>query len=309
MSRFFKYSSFLTATFLLVAAPVVYGQATRTWVSGVGDDVNPCSRTAPCKTFAGAISKTAAGGEINTIDSGGFGAVTITKAMTIDATPVLGGVLVAGTGIIINAGANDVVTLRGLDINGIGSGPKGIQIIQAGKVLIEDCQIYEFATRGISVEPTTFPVQVFISRTRLQGSLSNGIVVQPASATLRAQVTLNKVEISQNTNFGISITAGGSVVIRDSAITDNGFATSLANIRVDGTGGSAALDLDNVVVSGSSTGILALGGAVVRVNNSSIIDNGTGLSPSGTATIMSFGNNRLVGNGFNGIFNGTIALQ
>jgi hypothetical protein len=61
-------------------------QATRTWVSGVGDDANPCSRTAPCKTFAGAISKTAPCGEISVLDPGGFGAVTITKSITINGT-------------------------------------------------------------------------------------------------------------------------------------------------------------------------------------------------------------------------------
>src|ERR1700683_3993078 len=90
-------------------------QATRTWVSGVGDDVNPCSRTAPCKTFAGAISKTSAGGEINFIDPGGFGPLTITKAITIDCANTEAGVLVSGTnGFVVNAGAADIVTLRGL---------------------------------------------------------------------------------------------------------------------------------------------------------------------------------------------------
>src|SRR5215471_5367173 len=91
---------------VLIGASSAYGQATRTWVSGVGDDANPCSRTAPCKTFAGAISKTAAGGEIDVLDPGGFGGVTITKSITIDGTPVLAGVLVAGTaGIVVNAAA------------------------------------------------------------------------------------------------------------------------------------------------------------------------------------------------------------
>src|SRR3954465_10300169 len=90
-------------------------QATRTWVSGVGDDANPCSRTAPCKTFAGAISKTAAGGEINCLDPGGFGGVTITKALAIKCHYTEGGVLVAGTNaIVVNAGVNDKVTLAGL---------------------------------------------------------------------------------------------------------------------------------------------------------------------------------------------------
>src|SRR6516164_10666767 len=94
-------------------------QATRTWVSGVGDDANPCSRTAPCKTFAGAISKTAPAGEIDTLDPGGFGAVTITKSITIDGTAGLAGVLVSGTnGIVVNAGSGDVVILRNIDFNG-----------------------------------------------------------------------------------------------------------------------------------------------------------------------------------------------
>ncbi|MEA2350345.1 MAG: hypothetical protein QOG86_1286, partial [Thermoleophilaceae bacterium] len=99
------------------------GQATRTWVSGVGDDANPCSRTAPCKTFAGAISKTAAGGEINCLDPGGFGGLTINKSLTVKCQYTEGGSLVSGTNaIVINAAATDSVTLRGLDINGLGVG-------------------------------------------------------------------------------------------------------------------------------------------------------------------------------------------
>src|SRR6201994_2847805 len=108
-------------------------QATRTWVSGVGDDANPCPRTAPCKTFAGAISKTATGGEINVLDPGGFGAVTITKAITISSEGFEAGVLVSGTnGIVISAGASDVVVLRGLDIEGLGTGLSGIKLLGAG---------------------------------------------------------------------------------------------------------------------------------------------------------------------------------
>src|SRR5262245_43224726 len=112
----------ISSLLILMTSPC-YAQATRTWVSGVGDDVNPCSRTAPCKTFAGAISKTAAGGAINCLDPGGFGAVTITKAIEISCESGEAGVLVAGTnGIIVSAGVNDVIVLRGLDIQGFGSG-------------------------------------------------------------------------------------------------------------------------------------------------------------------------------------------
>src|SRR5262249_52560355 len=110
--------------FIVLAAATMYGQASRSWVSGVGDDANPCSRTAPCKTFAGAISKTAAGGEIDALDPGGFGALTITKAITIDGGGgQVASVLVAGTnGIVVQAGANDVITLRNLSIKGLGTG-------------------------------------------------------------------------------------------------------------------------------------------------------------------------------------------
>src|SRR5215212_3796162 len=129
-----------------------FAQATRTWVSGVGDDANPCSRTAPCKTFAGAISKTANGGEINCLDPGGFGGLTITKSLTIKCQYTEGGALVAGTnGIVINAAASDKVTLKGLDINGAGGAGgaaptslSGIKILSASQVSIIDNEIYQF---------------------------------------------------------------------------------------------------------------------------------------------------------------------
>src|SRR6202162_2326960 len=129
-------SALIGAGCLLMAnADPAAAQATRTWVSGVGDDVNPCSRVAPCKTFAGAISKTAAGGEINCLDPGGFGGVTITKAIIISCEIGTAGVLVAGTnGVTVSAGPNDVVFLEGLDINGTGTGLSGISFL-AGSAL------------------------------------------------------------------------------------------------------------------------------------------------------------------------------
>src|SRR5436190_3111857 len=113
----------VTATLVVIflSSSDAQAQATRTWVSGVGDDANPCSRTAPCKTFAGAISKTAAGGEIDALDPAGYGAVTITKAITIDGGGgQVASILVSGTnGINVQAGPTGVVILRNLRINGI----------------------------------------------------------------------------------------------------------------------------------------------------------------------------------------------
>src|SRR5499427_998410 len=143
-------SAILAVILYLSSIAVASAQASRTWVSGVGDDANPCSRTAPCKTFAGAISKTAAGGEIDALDPAGYGALTITKAITLDGGGgQVASVLVAGTnGIVVQAGPSDVVIIRNLRINGIsGSGNGGINGIRwlSGKALtIENCDIFGF---------------------------------------------------------------------------------------------------------------------------------------------------------------------
>src|SRR5260370_32914820 len=146
----------VAATLLVIflSSSDAQAQATRTWVSGVGDDANPCSRTAPCKTFAGAISKTAAGGEIDALDPAGYGAVTITKAITIDGGGgQVASVLVSGTnGIVINANAaTDVVILRNLRINGIGSGLNGIQFLSGKALGVENCAVFGFTQNGINI--------------------------------------------------------------------------------------------------------------------------------------------------------------
>src|SRR6267142_9774 len=157
MSKFrFTLSVFAIAMFTVAFASIAQAQATRTWVSGVGDDANPCSRTAPCKTFAGAISKTATGGEINVLDPGGFGGVTITKSITISSESFEAGVLVSGTNaIIINVpNATDIVVLRGLDIEGLGTGLSGITVLTGGTVQVERCTINHFTVSGINFVPS-----------------------------------------------------------------------------------------------------------------------------------------------------------
>src|SRR3984885_9548630 len=151
-------SALLGALFVagLAIAPA-HAQATRTWISGVGDDANPCSRTAPCKTFAGAISKTTTGGEIDALDPGGFGALTITKSITLDGGGgQVASILVSGTsGITVNA-AGSVVILRNLRFNGLLNVPNttpgvtGVLIVAAAKVVIEKCDIFGFGTLAVS---------------------------------------------------------------------------------------------------------------------------------------------------------------
>src|SRR5260370_11892630 len=152
-----KINLLILLTIVLLGSTLVSAQASRTWVSGVGDDATPCSRTAPCKTFAGAISKTAVGGEIDALDPGGFGALTITKAITLDGGGgQVASVLVAGTnGIVVQAGVNDVVTIRNLRLDGLlGSGNAGLNGIRwtSGKALhIEHCTIFGFSNNGIDI--------------------------------------------------------------------------------------------------------------------------------------------------------------
>src|SRR5438128_1947354 len=159
MKRFMA-RTVLIVSIAIVSSATLRAQATRTWVSGVGDDVNPCSRTAPCKTFAGAISKTATGGEIDALDPGGFGAVTITKSITIDGTGTLASILSSGVqGVIVN-GAGVVVRLRGLSITGAGTtlGTNGINFIQGNSVSVEDTTIDSYSTAGINISSSTAAV-------------------------------------------------------------------------------------------------------------------------------------------------------
>lgn len=157
-------------------------QATRTWVSGVGDDVNPCSRTAPCKTFAGAISKTAAGGEINCLDPGGFGAVTITKSMAIVCDGIGGGVLATGTnGIVVKAAATDKLLLSGLDIHGGGTGINGVRVVSAASVVIRNSIIQAFSTPGSAGISVAGPAEVTVAGSAIVNN-STGLSGQIISA-------------------------------------------------------------------------------------------------------------------------------
>ena len=197
-------------------------QATRTWVSGTGNDANPCSRVAPCKTFAGAISKTTPNGEINVIDAGAYGVVTITKSLTINAEGLEAGVLASGTnGIIVNTPATDVVTLRGLDIDGTpGAGPapglNGIRFLAGGALHVQNCLIRNFtgaAPNGFGILFTPSGAsELFVSDTTISrnGSGTNGagIQIQPA-ATGSAKVSLNRVQLENNVT-GVRAETGNS---------------------------------------------------------------------------------------------------
>jgi len=196
---------------LLATAPAS-AQATRTWVSGVGDDVNPCSRTAPCKTFAGAISKTAAGGEINCLDPGGFGGVTTIKAMTFNCGYTLGSILVAGSpGITVNGGVNDRITIRGIQITGVNQtvtpGTIGVRILGGKSVSIEDSVISNFGQQGVLDARTAGTTKLSIRNTIISNNNAAGISL---TATGSSFTVLDNV-LSLNNLNGISVATSNTV--------------------------------------------------------------------------------------------------
>jgi hypothetical protein len=307
----------LAFTPLLFAAPA-HAQATRTWVSGTGDDANPCSRTAPCKTYAGAISKTQANGEINCIDPGGFGSVTITKSLSIVCDNTEGGVLAAGTfGFNINAPAGSIVTLKGQDVECIGTGTNGIQMVGVGvtlhvhKVQVRSCRASGGNGNGISIAPTSGAAVVFVADSYLTdngGTATNaGILVNPtgaASVTLsvnRTQVEGNSAGITVNSAAGASGVIKG--LIRDSMVagnTNNGITTSSA-------GTSVVLMVDNVGVVGNNFGLVASGSnAGQLVGRSSVTGNSTAISATAPGTVLSYGDNLVNNNGGGEAFSGSV---
>jgi len=272
--------------------------ATRTWVSGVGDDVNPCSRTAPCKTFAGAISKTAAGGEISVLDPGGFGAVTITKGMTIDGSEGsgFGSILAAGTsGIIINAGLNDVVTLRNLSINGAGTGIDGIRILRAAAVYIENCEIFGFlAVNGVNAgmairDARTNTGNLFVTGCTLRNNSQVGVNLIPGAGG-KITAVIDNCWIQGNKAAGISVFFGSLATVSNSIISGN----PANGISVEGN--TSECNIENCVIAHNGTGILVQSGApVARLSGSTVVNNNFGIGLN-AGTVFSYVNNRIAGN-------------
>ncbi|HET9445366.1 MAG TPA: right-handed parallel beta-helix repeat-containing protein [Steroidobacteraceae bacterium] len=295
MTHFVRIALTITASILFVTS-LAHAQATRTWVSGVGDDVNPCSRTAPCKTFAGAISKTATGGEISVLDPGGFGAVNITKSITINGDGTLASILAAGTnGIIVNAPAGSVVTLRNLAINGAGTGVNGIRIIGASSVTIDKCDISGFTAAGIDVEPN-MSSKVVIRDTFIR-TVTTG--VQITQLSVRLDVVMDDVTIKSAVH-GVENQSGLTT------ITDSTIAQHVSN-GVLASGGS--VNIERTSITGNSTGAIANAGATIRLSNSGVYDNLVGLG-CGAGILASTGDNRVGGNGGGGCApNGVVTVQ
>ncbi|HEX8450483.1 MAG TPA: right-handed parallel beta-helix repeat-containing protein [Longimicrobium sp.] len=259
---------------MAMAAPShASAQATRTWVSGVGDDVNPCSRTAPCKTFAGAISKTAAGGEIDCLDPGGFGGVTITKSITIDCNGVVGSALFAGatSGISVN-GTDIVVVLRNLQVNGAGTGQVGIRFVNGKRLVIENVLVSQASQTGILVNSMAGSGHVVINNSQIINGTNDGIRVS------YGVTSINNSTIAGNSIFALIAENGGVINANNNMITYNGIAVQAGN---GGAGQSGSfVNVSNNGVHGNLTAFVCAGGFVASDGSNRLSNNaGGGAAP------------------------------
>jgi len=282
--------------FTCAFASLANAQATRTWVSGVGDDANPCSRTAPCKTFAGAISKTANCGEIDALDPGGFGAVTITKGITIDGTGTLAGILASlTTGITVNVASPtvDVVTIRGLSINGSCNGIRGMNIIAAKEVNVEDCVIFRFTNEGILVNTTAASV-LNVRNSVIRDNTGDGVGAGTSAGQVKGTL-INSSFVGNGT--GIHGKNNARLVAEHCNISSSANNGVLADNATAGV-----VRVSNSVISNNGTnGVNASGASVVEINSNDIYNNGgNGALASGGGVVQTFGNNRILANAVDG---------
>jgi hypothetical protein len=293
----------------MLSALPASAQATRTWVSQAsGDDAFACSRTQPCRTFAGAIAKTAINGEINCIDAGGYGSVLIAKSVTIDCTGTYGSILAnavtAGVTINIGPSANDPhrsVRLRGLSINGTGlsgtvgtrTGLNGIRILQASSVFIEDTVISDFAEQGIKVAAGE-TVNLAVDNVVIRNVNASGVSLSTAAGQVVA--ALNNVRID-GTDVGVLAAGRVRADLRNMTLAHN--ATGVRTSNTDNI-----INVDNMMVSFSASGAQANAGNTIRIGNSTITQNVTGLFPNG-GSIVSMSGNSLTGNTTDGSFTNT----
>ena len=293
----------LVGAFLLLISAASHAQATRTWVSGVGDDANPCSRTAPCKTFAGAISKTAAAGEISVLDPGGFGVVTITKSITLNGAGTLAGILSAGTtGIIVNAGVNDIVRIRDISIHGAGTGTNGIRFLAGKELHVERCEIEGITGIGIDVALGTTG-RVFVADTNVKAAATGIKLASTSGAAKTTTATLQRVKI-EGVTTGIWASDRSAVTIQECTIngsTADGVLASPATL-VNG----ADVTVDHSTISFCGNALRTTDGATIRVAESILTANTLAVNATTNGPIVSYGDNRVDGNGGGEAFSNTI---
>ncbi|MCU1347024.1 MAG: hypothetical protein JWO56_54 [Acidobacteria bacterium] len=288
---------FVSALALMLAANVASAQATRTWVSGVGSDLNPCSLTAPCKTWAGAYVNTAIGGEIDALDSGGYGSLTIAKALTIDGgTGNIASSLTGATnGFTISAAATDRVIIRNVEVNGTGGGIAGIKINTAKSVTISNVTIFNLSggvMRGIDAQCTA-ACRVTVRDSRIDNNSGIGIVLQGTVANV-VTADISNTSVSNNGSHGIFATNGAKVMLSNVVASENG----ISGLIADGTGTTVSAyqsTFANNVGSGVQAGTGAAVTTTIGLTKSSVTGNSPGVQISG-GTVQTHNDNAILRN-------------
>jgi hypothetical protein len=305
----------LIPALFLLASSTAQATISHTWVSSTGSDTNSCTRSAPCATFAGALAKTSAGGEIDVVDAADYGSVTISQAVSIEAKSVLATIQVSsGNAITVSAGASDIVVLRGLTLDGQGTATYGISFSTGGALYVEETRIHHFASSGVDFEPTATS-KLFITdsivRNNGSGTTGCGVYIQPGGLGI-ATASIDGLR-AENNVCGIKTVDYANVTIRNSVAANNAFS---------GFAAAAVNSIPRVLIENSLTAHNGTAGVnsaylgspspytpIVRISNVTVTDNETGLLCSSIAQIISFGNNRNDGNVTNGAPTSTVSQQ
>ena len=295
----------------LLAGVTTAQAAIETWVSGSGSDAGICPITAPCRTFAYAHSQTTAHGAINVLTSGNFGPVTITKAISIVAQGVEAVINTAagGAGIIVQVPATAVVSLRGLTIDMRATANIGVSFVTGGALHVHDSVIRK-STVGIGFSPSSGSPELYVADSVIANAANNGILVAPTGAA-GATVLLDRVRVENGVDNGILFignSTSGSIraTVRDSVTAGNFDPGIFANESMPG---ATTVMIDRSAVVNNGTGIVARGEAAIRIGDSTVTGNGTGLSTADNGSIVSYGTNKMDGNGTDGAPTSTIAMK
>src|SRR5215471_9463 len=275
---------------VILFASSAWSQTVRTFVASTGLDTNPCSRTAPCRTFNAALAAVSAGGEVVALDSAGFGSnVTINKAVSvISPGGVFGGIWVpSGDGITISAGPSEVVNLRGLTLNGQG-GTNGINFISGAAVHVENCVVNGF---GMGIRFTNSG-KLFVKDSTIRKNIT-GIFI---GTTGPIAASIDHVRLTENTGAGLDVVDGAKVSIRNSVSSGN--ATGINSTSTQPAG--VEVNVENCLVAGNANGIASAGDAggtssIVRMSDSTVTDNQIGLVQILAGALLSRGNNTVEG--------------
>ncbi|HWS52603.1 MAG TPA: hypothetical protein VN228_00640 [Pyrinomonadaceae bacterium] len=299
--------------FALALASAAQAQATRTFVSGTGNDADPCNRTAPCRTWAGAILKTAVNGEINALDAGGFGGLNITKSLTVDGNAAHSSTLTSsGNGFIINIAAgvaNDPhrsVRLRNLSINGTGVvgtvgtriGLDGIRFLRGTSLFVENVVINDMSLDGVEVAGPAGEanaMHVVLDGVQIRNCNGSGVKMSHANASGQIVAVLNNVRV-----HACAVGAEGTNRTR-TGVRNSGFTHNTTGLRLSGS--DNIMNVDDAFVSYATTGVQSSAGNTIRVSDTVITQNATGLNPN-SGTITSLSGNSVNGNSADGSFTG-----